>query len=243
MPRRVGSSLALLLLLKATMIWGRRAREATSWDCTEPGTGRSHCWCSPLVTLLRWAEFELLTSKVLSQSMKSVIVTLQPLITQDLGGKCRYLFWKCFWTTESYLCWDVMLLLLHFTPLLLLWPEDLENRAHLCSATFYKFETSFSLPCLLFCMSGPCCYPLVFLQLVFSLSHSDKVSSYHHNPHVHLPKKLLRETRCRSVHKKLPCAPKSPARTKTLLIQSLSKEQLLCRLKCRTWAEFWKLLP
>lgn len=33
-------------------------------------------------------------------------------------------------------------------------------------------------------MSGPCCYPLIFLQLVFNISHGDKVHSYHHNPHV-----------------------------------------------------------
>lgn len=177
MPRRVGSSLAPLQLLKAMMIWGIRARESTSWDCTEPG--RSHCWCSPLVTFLRWAEFELLTSKVLAQSMKSVIVTLQSLITQALGGKCSYLCWTCFWATESYLCWDVLgfcciLPRCFFSDLSRPWEEGSSLFCYLL-----QIWSRFSLPCLLIYMFGPYCYPLVFLQLVFSLSHSDKVSSYH----------------------------------------------------------------
>lgn len=181
MPRRVGSSLAPLQRLKAKMIRERRAREGTSWDCTELGTGRFHYWCRPLMTLLRWAEFELLTSKGLAPSMKSVIVTLQPLIIQALGGKCSYLCWTCFWATEYYV------LRCNFASVSFYPTASSLTSADLISILlpFTNSKPVLSLPCFLFCMSGPCCYPLVFLQLVFNLSYGDKVSSYHHNPQVH----------------------------------------------------------
>lgn len=127
------------------MIRGR-AREGTSWDGTEVGTGRSHSWSSPLVTLLRWAEFELLTSKVLAPSMKSVIVTLQPLIIQALGGKWFNLCWTCFWATEYSVLRCNFASVAFYPTASSLTSADLENRAHLSSATFYKFEaSSFSL--------------------------------------------------------------------------------------------------
>lgn len=78
------------------MTWGRGA----SWDCTEPGTVRSHCWCSPSVTFSSRAEFELLISKVLAPSMKPALEATWPFIILALGGKCSCLSWTCFWATE-----------------------------------------------------------------------------------------------------------------------------------------------
>lgn len=192
MPRRVGCSLALLQLLKAMVIWGRGAREGPFWDCTETGTGptadTAHQWLiwgglSLNFSLARWWLCQ-----------QSVTVTLQPLIILALGGKCSCLCWTCFWATQ-YSVLRCNFASVAFYPIVSsLTSAALENKGSSLSVLlpFTILKAVFSLPSFLFHMSGPCCYPLVFLQLVINLSHGDKVSNYLHDPHVHDQKTAVR---------------------------------------------------
>ena len=74
--------------------------KAPSCECTETATVRSHCWCSPSVTLLSRTEFELLISKVLTPSMEPALEPAQPLIILALRVKCSCQSRIYFWATE-----------------------------------------------------------------------------------------------------------------------------------------------